>query len=137
VRRRIEEGVEEVDGRGEPGRRRRGAGWPAAARGKKGRARPEVEGGADRWAPPVGDRVREREGREAERAAWAETEVGRELGWVGLAVFFFFLFFSFQIQFQTYFKSFKFKSFSSFQIEILTQIYSNILRLLENFFKHF
>jgi hypothetical protein len=61
-------------------------------RGKKGRARPEVEGGADRWAPPVGDRVREREGREAERVAWAETEVGRELGWVGLAVFFSFLF---------------------------------------------
>jgi hypothetical protein len=52
------------------GRRRRG--------GRKGRARPEVEGGADRWAPPVGDRVREREGREAERAG-----LGQNLRWAG------------------------------------------------------
>jgi hypothetical protein len=35
-----------------------GCGRPAAARGRKG-AGLEVEGGADRWAPPVGDRVRE------------------------------------------------------------------------------
>jgi hypothetical protein len=29
---------------------------------RNGRAALEVEEGADRWAPPVGDRVREREG---------------------------------------------------------------------------
>jgi hypothetical protein len=35
--------------------------WPVAGAGRKGAA-PEVEEGADRWAPPVGDRVKEREG---------------------------------------------------------------------------
>jgi hypothetical protein len=36
--------------------------WPAAGAGRKGRATLEVEEGANRWAPPVGDRVKEREG---------------------------------------------------------------------------
>jgi hypothetical protein len=70
--------------------------------------------------------------------AWAKTLDG-PAGWVGLVrldLFFSFFFFSFF--FQILFKpNSKFKSFSSFQFEILTQIYSNILRLLENFFKHF
>jgi hypothetical protein len=72
-----------------------------------GGARPEVEGGADRWAPPVGDRMREREGREAEWAAWAETEVGRGLGWavrLDLVLFFFLFFFFFSFSFQILFK---------------------------------
>jgi hypothetical protein len=61
---------------GEKGRRR------GETRGRRGRAaaRPwwegegavlEVEGGADRWAPPVGDRVREGERRGRERGGGA------------------------------------------------------------------
>jgi hypothetical protein len=40
-------------------------------------SRPEVGGGADGWAPPVGDHVREREGSRRWRACWAGS---RELG---------------------------------------------------------
>jgi hypothetical protein len=57
---------------------------PAAGAGKKGGGRLEVEGGADRWAPPVGDRVRERgRGALVGRLSWAAGDrVGRkrELG---------------------------------------------------------
>jgi hypothetical protein len=53
--------VEEAEGRGEPGRRRRGAG--AGGRCGDG-ARPEVGDGPDRWAPPVG-------GCEGEEECWA------------------------------------------------------------------
>jgi hypothetical protein len=60
-------------------------------------------------------------------------EVGRG-GW--LFYFFSFLLF-FSNPFQTNFKPFKFKSFSCFQTQILTQIYSTILRLLENLLNHF
>jgi hypothetical protein len=53
----------------------------------RGGGRPEEEEGADRWAPPVGDRVREREG------SGALGRVGRKLmgrrDWVGLDSFFF------------------------------------------------
>jgi hypothetical protein len=78
--RRIEDGVEEVDGRGEAAP---GCGRPAAGSGKKGGGL-EVEGGADRWAPPVGDRVREGgeggggAGRVGLKRSWAAA--GR--GWV-------------------------------------------------------
>jgi hypothetical protein len=57
VRRRIEDGVEEADGRGEPGRRDGGAGSGAAARGRRGGAL-EVEGAPDMCVPHV--RVRKR-----------------------------------------------------------------------------
>jgi hypothetical protein len=52
--RRIEDREEEVDERGEPGRRDGGAGSGAAARGRRGGRGLEVEDGPDRWAPPVG-----------------------------------------------------------------------------------
>jgi hypothetical protein len=42
--------------------------------------------------------------------------------------------FFFQIIFQTNFKPFKFKSFTCFQTQILTQIYSSILRLFRKTF---
>jgi hypothetical protein len=88
---------------------------------------------------PTRQRVREGERRRSALTGrlGPNAELGRGgLGWV---VFFFFLFFSFsfQILFKPNSKPFKFKSFSTFQTQILTQIYSNILRLLENLFKHF
>jgi DNA-binding Lrp family transcriptional regulator len=49
--------------------------WPAAGAGRKGRAALEVEEGVDMWAPPVGDRVREREG------SGALGRVGRKWNW--------------------------------------------------------
>jgi hypothetical protein len=55
-------------------RRRRGRQAAGAGKG----AALEVGDGADRWAPPVGGYVREREGRRAERAVWAGNgELGR------------------------------------------------------------
>jgi hypothetical protein len=67
------------------------------ARGRKGRAALEVEEGADRWAPPVGDRVREREG------SGALGRVGRKWNWAasGCLDRFLLFFFSFQILFNT------------------------------------
>jgi hypothetical protein len=64
---------------------------------------------------------------------WAAVGWADRLDWFDL--FFLFLFFS--NPFQTNFKPFKFKSFSCFQTQILTQIYSTILRLLENLLNHF
>jgi hypothetical protein len=89
------------------------------------------------WAPHVSGSERERNGRGGPN--------GPEVGWaaglgrVGRLDWFFFLFFFlfFSNPFQTNFKPFKFKSFTSFQIEILTQIYSTILRLLENLLNNF
>jgi hypothetical protein len=94
--RRIEDGVEEVDGRG-GGEAAPGTGRPAAARGKKKGARPEKGGGAggrgrpDGWAPPVCERERE----EGERRRW-RAGLGRKqkwaAGWVGLGGCFLFFF---------------------------------------------
>jgi hypothetical protein len=73
--------LEEGRRRGRPGRRR-GA---VAGRGQGGWGRREVEGRPDRWAPPVGERERERRW---EREAAVMGRVGRnrggprELGWV-------------------------------------------------------
>jgi cellulose synthase/poly-beta-1,6-N-acetylglucosamine synthase-like glycosyltransferase len=130
-----------VEARGgeEAGRRR---GRPA--RPGEGRRR-KVGDAPDRWAPPVGERVREggevgwrcllgREGRWAggllqmraeknkkkkERSLAAGGREGREC-----LIFFFF----FQILFKSFSNLFKFKSFTSFQIQILTQISPTILR---------
>jgi hypothetical protein len=122
--------VEETDGRGEPGRR----GRPAAARGKKGGRRPEEGDGADGWAPSVGERERGgREGRALAGRLGPKAELGRGVGLLDL--FCFFSSFSFQIHFKTNFKPFKFKSFTCFQTQILTQIYSTILRLFRKPFK--
>jgi hypothetical protein len=71
--RRIEGGEEGARGRGEaPGDRGGGRRWPAAK--EEGR-RPEVGDDPDRWAPPVGGRVRERGRGVLGRAE----EVGRKL----------------------------------------------------------
>jgi hypothetical protein len=54
----------------------------------------EVGEGADMWAPPVGDHMREREWRWAGAAELGQKrELGRGLGrWVGFGFFFFFFF---------------------------------------------
>jgi hypothetical protein len=144
--------------------RRTGAGRPGTAPGcggrrgeERGGARPEVGDGPDRWAPPVGGSVRER-GREGEWAAgqsWAArqnwvarpkagagprmekkggVEVARGVGLVCL----FFSFFSFSFFFKSIFKPisnlFKFKSFTCFQIKILTQISPTILKAFHKLF---
>jgi hypothetical protein len=89
----------------------------------------------DVWAPHVSGSEREggrrRGGPLGLKLLWAGAGAG--LGWL----FFFFFSFLFKSNFKPISKPFKFKSFSTFQTQILTQIYSNILRLLENFFKHF
>jgi hypothetical protein len=51
-----------------------------------------------------------------------EGEVRWAAGGLGRFVFFFFSSFSFQIHFKINFKPFKFKSFTCFQTQILTQI---------------
>jgi hypothetical protein len=64
----------------------------------------EVGEGADMWAPPVGDHMREREWRWAGAAELGQKrELGRGLGrWVGFGFVFFFSFFkSISNQFQT------------------------------------
>jgi hypothetical protein len=69
--RRIEDGEEEVDEHGEPGRRDGGAGSGAAARGRRGGAR----AGGRRWPRQVGPtcrRLRERGGGRGEREEAAE-----------------------------------------------------------------
>jgi hypothetical protein len=133
--------VEEADGRGEPGRRDGDAGGGAAV-GRKGR--PEVGDDPDRWAPPVGGCVREREGRRVGRVGRRRNGpvglngranlVGRRKGWwvgpqVGLVCFFLFFFlFFFKSIFKPISNLLKFKSFTSFQIQILTQISPTNLR---------
>jgi hypothetical protein len=57
-------------------RETRGNGRRARPAGMQG-SWPEVGGGADGWAPPVGDHVREREGSGRWRACWAGS---RDLG---------------------------------------------------------
>jgi hypothetical protein len=71
---------EETDGRGdgEGGARDGDTGGGAGKKGGGGRL--EVEGGADRWAPPVGDRVRERGRGGAGGPVWAENRSGPRLG---------------------------------------------------------
>jgi hypothetical protein len=140
-------------------RRRTGAGEPGRRDCRRGRpARPgegrrwEVGDGADGWAPSVGER--ERGGREGHW--WAVcgpkasvgpgkeykrgVEVGRKLmgrrDWVGFVVFFsfsFFLFF-FKSIFKPISNLFKFKSFTSFQIKIVTQISPTILKTFHKLF---
>jgi hypothetical protein len=55
-------------------------GRPAAARPVEGEGELEVEDKPDRWAPPVGEREREREERRHAGFMWAV--VGRKRGWV-------------------------------------------------------
>jgi hypothetical protein len=97
---------------------------PVAARGRGaragGRRRPDV------WAPHVSGSEREREGRRARSGPpWAESGLGRGVG-LGVRMVLFFFSFSFFLffsnPFQTNFKPFKFKFFTCFQIQILTQI---------------
>jgi hypothetical protein len=73
VGRRLDGGVEEADGRGEPGRRRRvrEAGGGAGEEG-----RPEDEDEPDRWAPPVGEREREERGGGFGGPLWADSGCG-------------------------------------------------------------
>jgi hypothetical protein len=85
----------------------------------------------DRWAPPVGEREREERGGSVDGPAWADSGAGPR-GWVRIWFCCFFLFL-----FKSIFKPFKFKSFTCFQTQFLTQIYSNILRLLENLLNNF
>jgi hypothetical protein len=100
-------------GAGEGGRGRRGgAGDGRRGRGEeKGGGRLEVGDGPDRWAPPVGGCVKEREGSGAYGPAGAMGRrgfVGRGVGlnWVCFVFFFFFFFKSFlKPIFQTIFKS--------------------------------
>jgi hypothetical protein len=77
---------------------------------------------------------REREGEEARERAGAGGPRGPEWGWAAADRLVWFFFFFFSNPFQT---KFKFKSFSCFQTQILTQIYSTFLRLLENLLNHF
>jgi hypothetical protein len=60
VRRRIEDGVEEVDGRGEPGRWDGGAGSGAAARGRRGGGGGRRKEMAPTGGPHLSVAVRER-----------------------------------------------------------------------------
>jgi hypothetical protein len=125
VGRHLDGGVEEADGRGAAGNGGR-RGRPAADAGMgagRGRRRPRQVGPTRRWL-----REREREGRRARW--WALSWLGRGIGpgwFVRLVMFLFFLFFFFFLffsnPFQTNFKPFKFKFFTCFQIQILTQIF--------------
>jgi hypothetical protein len=118
MRRRHHGAVEEAEGRGAVGN------GGMTAREKKGGRRPEEGDGADGWAPSVGERER---GGKGAGAVGPKGLVGRGLGWAGRLVWFFFFFFLFfSNSFQTNFKPCKFKSFSCFQTQILTQIYSTI-----------
>jgi hypothetical protein len=106
VRRRIEDGVEEADGRGEPGRRDGGAGSGAAARGRRGgrwRLKEHLTCGSHMSG-------REREGEEAgdvgpcgPEDGWA-AGLGRCCGF-GLGCFVFFSFFSFSVFFSNPFQT--------------------------------
>jgi hypothetical protein len=92
-----------------------------------GVGRLEVGEEADGWAPST----REREGEEGNGRWWAG--VGRKQGraagdWVGFAVFFLFFLFFFKSIFKPISNLFKFKSFTCFQIQILTQISPTILK---------
>jgi hypothetical protein len=94
--------------------------------------------------------VEEREG-SAGGLVWlrgpeAEMGRGRKLGYAGrkgkggrgLGGFVFFLFFLFQIHFKPISNPFKFKSFTCFQIQILTQISPTILKAFRKpFFNNF
>jgi hypothetical protein len=135
-----------LDG-GAEGARDGGAGGGAAV-GRKGR--PEVGDDPDRWAPPVGGCVREREGRRVGRVGRRRNGpvglngranlVGRRKGWwvgpqVGLVCFFLFIFlFFFKSIFKPISNLFKFKYFTSFQIQILTQISPTILKAFHKLF---
>jgi hypothetical protein len=122
-------------GAGEGGRGRRGgAGDGRRGRGEeKGGGRLEVGDDPDRWAPPVGGCVREREGSGAYGPAGEMGRrgfVGRGVGlnWVCFVLFFLFLFF-----FKTFFKPFLnqiFYIFSNFHTNFSNYFY----RLFE---KHF
>jgi hypothetical protein len=73
------------------------------------------------------------EGRRRSGPRGPKAELGR-----GVGLDFSFLFFLFFLNpFQTNFKPFKFKSFSCFQTQILTQISPTILRLFENLLNNF
>jgi hypothetical protein len=113
---------------GEAGRRQAGTG-----------AALEVGDGADGWVPSVRERREEGEvngalGRVGRKWNWAAAEkkerrkknVGRGLGWVC-----FFFFFSF---FKPISNPFKFKTFTCFQIQILTQISPTILKAFHKLF---
>jgi hypothetical protein len=76
VGRRLDGGVEEVDGRGEPG-----TGRPVAARGKKGEGAAGGRGWPDGWAPPVCER--ERGGGDAGRVGRKRTGPWGWVGWIG------------------------------------------------------
>jgi hypothetical protein len=105
-------------------------------------ARPGEKGGGgrlgmtpDRWAPPVGDRVREKRGGvlgHVGRKDWAAAGmVGRGSRWAGggLGRLDRFCFFSFSKPiFKPISNLLKFKSFTCFQIQILTQISPTILK---------
>jgi hypothetical protein len=80
----------------------------------------------------------EREGEEAGERAGAggprgpKSKLGRRVGLAVRLDWFFFLFL-----FKSIFKPFKFKTFSSFKTQILTQISPTILRLFENLLNNF
>jgi hypothetical protein len=89
------------------------------------------------WAPPGSEREGERRGTGRWRAAAGccglKVGMGRGVGWwVGFVFFFFFFFKYISNQFLNHFK---FKSFTSFRVQILTQISPTIIRLFENPFK--
>jgi hypothetical protein len=100
----------------------------------RGRGWPEVGDGADGWAPSV--RERRREEGEVGWRWWAarrfrgprgRKRAGLRKGLDRFVFFFFFLFF-FKPIFKPISNLFKFKSFTSFQIQILTQISPTILK---------
>jgi hypothetical protein len=110
---------------------------PAAALYREAGEGLEVEGDPDRWGRPGSEWERE-EGEEVgrRRLRGPEEEVGRgrKLGYAGrkgkggrgLGGFVFF--FLFQIHFKPISNPFKIKSFTCFQIQILTQISPTILK---------
>jgi hypothetical protein len=110
---------------------------PAAALYREAGEGLEVEDGADGRAPSVSGREGERGALVGRRAklgrAWAGGGAGRR-DWVGV----FFLFFFFQIHFKPISNPFKIKSFTCFQIQILTQISPTILKAFHKpFFNNF